>query len=78
VLLCVEKPSSTFLIPQSTFIFKIYYYSGAVHHTESLFPNHSIFRPERFLEKGKFVPDEHVLYFGSGKRRKEIHQMRLM
>ena len=54
-------------IPKDT---QIYYYSGAVHHTESNFKNHSLFHPERFLnEEGIFCNDEKVLYFGSGKRR---------
>ena len=54
-------------IPKDT---QVYYYSGAVHHTEALFENHALFRPERFLdERGHFCPDERVLYFGSGKRR---------
>ena len=54
-------------IPKDT---QVYYYSGAVHHTESIFENHSRFRPERFLdERGHFRPDERVIYFGSGKRR---------
>ena len=54
-------------IPKDT---QVYYYSGAVHHTEALFENHALFRPERFLdERGHFRPDERVLYFGSGKRR---------
>ena len=54
-------------IPKDT---QVYYYSGAVHHTESIFENHDLFRPERFLDEGgHFRPDERVIYFGSGKRR---------
>ena len=49
---------------------QIYYYSGGVHHTEALFPDHATFRPERFLSAtGRFVLDERVIYFGTGKRR---------
>ncbi len=42
-----------------------------MHHTESLFPDHEVFRPERFLDAttGRFRNDERVIYFGSGKRR---------
>ena len=54
-------------IPQGT---QIYYYAGAVHHTEANFKDHNKFWPERFLdERGAFCPSEKVLYFGSGKRR---------
>ena len=56
-------------IPKGT---QIYYYSGTVHHTESIFKNHSQFQPERFLDdEGVFSPDQRVLYFGTGKRRYE-------
>ena len=56
-------------IPKGT---QIYYYSGAVHHTKSIFEDPHLFRPERFLDdQGVFRPDERVLYFGSGKRRWE-------
>ena len=41
-----------------------------MHHTEALFPDHAAFRPERFLSAtGRFVLDERVIYFGTGKRR---------
>ena len=37
---------------------------------ERIFPEPKVFRPERFLtNEGKFQADEHMMYFGIGKRR---------
>jgi cytochrome P450 len=56
-----------YFIPKNT---QIYYHSGAVHNDEKLFPEASTFKPDRFLTpEGKFQNDEHVIYFGIGKRR---------
>ena len=38
-------------------------------HNPKFFKDPSAFRPERFIDaKGEFVPDEKVIYFGTGKR----------
>ena len=42
----------------------------SVLHDPKYFEEPSVFRPDRFINnKGEFVPDEKVIYFGTGKRR---------
>ena len=39
-------------------------------HDPKYFAEPSVFRPDRFINNaGEFVPDEKVIYFGTGKRR---------
>merc|ERR1712027_292813 len=43
---------------------------SSVLHDPKYFPEPSVFRPDRFINNaGEFVPDEKVIYFGTGKRR---------
>jgi len=54
-------------IPKGT---QVYYFSSSVLHNPEFFKEPSLFRPERFIDaKGEFMPDEKVIYFGTGKRR---------
>ena len=47
----------------------MYYFSASVLHNPKFFKDPSAFRPERFIDaKGEFIPDEKVIYFGTGKR----------
>lgn len=49
---------------------QVYYFSASVLHNPEFFKEPSLFRPERFIDaKGEFMPDEKVIYFGTGKRR---------
>ena len=42
----------------------------SVLHDPKYFEEPSAFKPDRFINnQGKFVPDEKVIYFGTGKRR---------
>ena len=42
----------------------------SVLHDPKYFAEPSVFRPDRFINNaGEFVPDEKVIYFGTGKRR---------
>ena len=56
-----------YFFPKGT---QVYSYPGGIHKTKKTFKDPQIFRPERFLDKdGTFRSDEHVVYFGIGKRR---------
>ena len=50
--------------------FKVFYSVVSVMHDHKYFEEPSVFRPDRFINnQGEFVPDEKVIYFGTGKRR---------
>jgi len=56
-----------FFIPKGT---QVYYFVSSVLHDPAFFKDPKQFKPERFInDKGEFVPDEKVIYFGTGKRR---------
>ena len=49
---------------------QIYYFVSSVLHDPVFFEDPKQFKPERFINgKGEFMPDERVIYFGTGKRR---------
>ena len=54
-----------------TFVpFQVFYSVVSVLHDPKYFEDPSTFKPERFINnQGEFVPDEKVIYFGTGKRR---------
>ena len=45
-------------------------FAGAFHKDETHFSNANAFSPERFLgDNGQYQKDDHVIFFGTGKRR---------
>merc|ERR1719226_272432 len=54
-------------IPKGT---QVFYSVVSVMHDHKYSEEPSVFRPDRFINnQGEFVPDEKVIYFGTGKRR---------
>ncbi|XP_046739159.1 methyl farnesoate epoxidase-like [Diprion similis] len=61
-----ETKLSGYTIPQeATVILNIW----SIHMNPEYYSEPDVFKPERFLQNGVFVPDKNLIFFGEGKRR---------